>query len=232
MSTKTMKQRIALVAVSALTAGVLSVVAAPAANAATGDISFNATLATALPPTGVAGGVTTAGVCSIGLATAASPTYISVGGSQAVVTAVDTSTVAGNSITITGNAVWQGNSSLTTASKSADNKSIITPTGAGTAVTATMSVTGTGPIQISLINGGVVAATKYFIGVPSCSFAPDMGRSFVAAQASYEGSLATNVDASAATSVAYAGAGQVSHINYTLNDAYGAALTATTIGSS
>jgi len=39
MSTKTMKQRIALVAVSALTAGVLSVVAAPAANAATADVT-------------------------------------------------------------------------------------------------------------------------------------------------------------------------------------------------
>ena len=36
MSTKTMKQRIALVAVSALTAGFLSVVSAPAANAALG----------------------------------------------------------------------------------------------------------------------------------------------------------------------------------------------------
>ena len=34
MSTKTMKQRIALVAVSALTAGVLSVASTPAANAA------------------------------------------------------------------------------------------------------------------------------------------------------------------------------------------------------
>jgi hypothetical protein len=37
MSTKTMKQRIALVAVSALTAGLFSVIAAPAANAAAGD---------------------------------------------------------------------------------------------------------------------------------------------------------------------------------------------------
>jgi hypothetical protein len=39
MSTKTIKQRIALVAVSALTAGVLSVIAAPAANAGAGDIT-------------------------------------------------------------------------------------------------------------------------------------------------------------------------------------------------
>jgi len=39
MSTKTLRKRIALVAVSALTAGVLSVIAAPAANAAAGDIT-------------------------------------------------------------------------------------------------------------------------------------------------------------------------------------------------
>ena len=232
MSTKTMKQRIALVAVSALTAGLFSVVSAPVANAATGDLSFSATLSTALPPTGTAGGVKTAGVCAVGLATAASPTYISVGGSQAVVAAIATSSVAANSMTITGNAVWQNDSSQVTSSKSSDNKSIITAVVAETALTATMSVTGTGPIQISLVNAGVVAATKYFIAVPSCSTAPDMGRSFVAAEATYNGSLATNVDASAAIAVAYAGAGQVSHINYTLNDAYGAALTATTLGSS
>jgi hypothetical protein len=227
-----MKQRIALVAVSALTAGVLSVASAPVANAATGDFSFSGTLATALPPTGVAGGVTTAGVCAVGLATAASPTYISVGGSQAVVAAMATSSVASNSMTITGNAVWQSDSSQVTSSKSADNKSIITAVVAETSLTATMSVTGTGPIQISLVNAGVVGATKYFIGVPSCTTAPDMGRSFVAVQASFDAALATNVDASAATTVAYAGAGQISYINYTLNDAYGAALTATTLGSS
>jgi hypothetical protein len=39
MSTKTLRKRIAVVAVSALTAGVLSVIAAPAANAAAGDIT-------------------------------------------------------------------------------------------------------------------------------------------------------------------------------------------------
>ena len=45
MSTKTLRKRIALIAASALTAGVLSVVAAPAANAA-GDGSFDATTST------------------------------------------------------------------------------------------------------------------------------------------------------------------------------------------
>ena len=49
MSTKTMKQRIAVVAVSALTAGVLSVASAPVANAY-GAISYGAT--TAIPVAG------------------------------------------------------------------------------------------------------------------------------------------------------------------------------------
>jgi hypothetical protein len=43
MSTKTLRKRIALIAASALTAGVLSVVAAPAANAAAGDGAIDAT---------------------------------------------------------------------------------------------------------------------------------------------------------------------------------------------
>ena len=46
MSNKTMKQRIALVAASALTAGFLSVVSMPAANAADGDITVRTTAAT------------------------------------------------------------------------------------------------------------------------------------------------------------------------------------------
>ena len=46
MSTKTIRKRIALIAASALTAGVLSVVAAPVANAAAGDGNFDASTGT------------------------------------------------------------------------------------------------------------------------------------------------------------------------------------------
>ncbi len=46
MSTKTLRKRIALIAASALTAGVLSVVAVPAANAAAGDGNFDTTTGT------------------------------------------------------------------------------------------------------------------------------------------------------------------------------------------
>jgi hypothetical protein len=50
MSTKTMKQRIALVAVSALTAGLFSVVSAPAANATSVGYGVNTTVASATNP--------------------------------------------------------------------------------------------------------------------------------------------------------------------------------------
>jgi len=66
MSKKTIKQRIALVAASALTAGVLSVVSAPVANAAAGDVTeeslWLATLnsATGQPVVTADGGDTTA----------------------------------------------------------------------------------------------------------------------------------------------------------------------------
>jgi hypothetical protein len=46
MSTKTIRKRIALIAASALTAGVLSVVSSPVANAAAGDGNFDATTGT------------------------------------------------------------------------------------------------------------------------------------------------------------------------------------------
>jgi hypothetical protein len=228
MSTKTLRKRIALVAVSALTAGLVSVVAVPSANAATGDISFNATLATALPQTGA-----TAGVCTVGLGTAASPSYITVGGSQTVVTAVDTSIVAGWGLSITGPAVWSGSASQTISSKSSDLKTITTAVEAATALSATMAITGTGPIQVSIVSAaGAVVATKYFIGVTSCVSGPNLGRSFVAAEATYNGSLASNVDASAALSVPYTAAGQYSYINYTLNNSYGVALTAASLTGS
>jgi len=218
MSTKTLRKRIALVAVSAMGFGLLSSVAA---NASTGDISFSGTLSVALPQAGI-----TAGVCTTGAATAVSPEYIMVGGTQHVVTAVDTSIVSGWSLAISGPAVWAGASSQDTSTKSADLKTITTATGAGTSLTADVSVTGTGSITVSIVSAaGATVATKYFIGVTSCSSGPNMGKSYAALGASYDGSLASNVDATAGLSVPYNAAGQYSYLNFTLNDAYGVALT-------
>ena len=51
MSTKTIKQRIAVVAVSALTAGILSVMSTPVANASAGAGGISVTLATGVVST-------------------------------------------------------------------------------------------------------------------------------------------------------------------------------------
>ena len=72
MSTKTMKQRIALVAVSALTAGVLSVVSTPVANATSFSTADTLILGTSSPLSGTALGTTvlttaTPGLSSFGL---------------------------------------------------------------------------------------------------------------------------------------------------------------------
>jgi hypothetical protein len=61
MSTKTLKQRIALVAVSALTAGVLSVASTPVANAAAGTGVLEVTAATST------------GICAVNNGTTGAP---------------------------------------------------------------------------------------------------------------------------------------------------------------
>jgi hypothetical protein len=77
MSTKTIKQRIALVAVSALTAGLFSVVSAPVANAAVGATTANSLwLATTNSTTGVPIGVAAGG--DVVLATDAGVGFIAV----------------------------------------------------------------------------------------------------------------------------------------------------------
>jgi len=66
MSTKTIKRRIALVAASALTAGFLSVVAMPAANAADGDLTVTTASGTVVLPTLTGGSTTGTGTITVG----------------------------------------------------------------------------------------------------------------------------------------------------------------------
>jgi hypothetical protein len=218
MSTKTNFKRVALVAVASLGLGVLTSVAP--ANAATGDITFNATLATALPQTGA-----TSGVCSVGLGTAASPSYIAVGGVQTVVTEVETSIVASWNLAISGPAAWSGASSQATSTKSIDNKTITTATGAGTSLTAAMVVTGTGPVQVSIVSAaGAVVATKYFIAVASCNNAWSSSQSKAQLNTTAGAAASSNVDSAAAKTVSYTAAGQYRYLDIDLKDAYGVAL--------
>jgi hypothetical protein len=104
MSTKTIKQHIALVAVSALTAGLLSVVATPAANAATGILVGRVYENITSDGTAVVSAVTadngSQGLISIGAATAGAQTVSMY--SNGVVVVATTVTATAQKITITG----------------------------------------------------------------------------------------------------------------------------------
>ena len=116
MSTKTMKQRIALVAVSALTAGVLSVMSAPVANAS--DITYGAT-----------GAVGVAGQVNIGIT--ASTTGTATPGTGATLSEPDEMRSVGF-ITKTSTS----GTALATAIQLGDNANGATPVGNDTTATA------------------------------------------------------------------------------------------------
>jgi len=206
MSTKTLRKRIALVAVAALGAGLLSV--APANAAATDDVvTANVTLA-------ATGGTT--GIC-LSRTEAASqvsttPRYIAVGGKQNVKTATN----GGGALTITGAATWTTVQSTDTLDSTGK---ILTIQSLGDHV---FTVTGTGPISVLVENeSGTDIHTYYFLGQASCNSAWSASTSFV--QLRNDTSAAdSNVDELAGASVGYATSGlQQSYLALLLKDAYG-----------
>ena len=127
MSTKTMKQRIALVAVSALTAGFLSVVAAPAANAAIAARDLV--------------GVTTAsatnfGVLSVTNTTASATTYEMLTNGQLALVPGSAATTAATNLDYCKYTITQGTGSFTYATNSADAGALTAINGAGSGVAA------------------------------------------------------------------------------------------------
>jgi len=179
MSTKTLKKRIALVAVSALTAGFLSVVAAPASNAALNTPITRADIAIAEPagPTSP----DSVGQCAIDasarLAAAIDVTLnpiVSTGTVLAVgaIVQFDTATNGVGNLSVTGPAVLlDGAGTNATSTISQDAKSI------GFNVLAAdvlrLKVTGTGDIVVTASNSqtiGAGTAVKTFgiTGVTSC----------------------------------------------------------------
>jgi len=112
MSKKTIKQRIALVAVSALTAGFLSVVSSPVANAASGDVTQNSNstgIISALSSSSVS--MAADGVFSIDVATDAGA--LTVSGGKITGFDSETSTGAGPVITADGTSISQATAGAT-----------------------------------------------------------------------------------------------------------------------
>ena len=201
MSTKTLRKRIALVAVSALTAGVLSVASTPVANAADSDAVQKANIFMLQAANSSSLSI---GQCSI--ASSAKSTDITTVNSTGTVLAVgaivefDTTTNGQANLAISGPAVWNGiAASTTTATISQDGKTIgfqdITRT-------QQLKVTGAGDIVVtannsSTIGEGTAVKTFSITAVTSCSAAdvPSVSESILTIRnAANEGASATRTD--------------------------------------
>jgi hypothetical protein len=161
MSTKTIKQRIAIVAASALTAGFLSVVSMPVANAdvGAGTLIVAANGATATTSRGIVSGTTGSGITGL----ANTMTLLSNGSLYVTAAAAGTTKVRVTNGTIT-SAAGTGTITISTAGSSVTNNAdedttmTIVPTAAGTmtVIQDTSSTSGSAAVVLTVT---VVAAT-------------------------------------------------------------------------
>jgi len=183
MSKKTMKQRIALVAVSALTAGLFSVVSAPAANAATGDMTVRANGAAASTGTSGTGGTSYGIISGDGAVSGTASVLMYASGTLTVLldnaSAADRVIVTGGTIsgyTEVGDSgyVLSGVNQLTGASGDGDLVVSFKPTAAGTpmviksytATTSTSNGTLVDTITATVVTTvGTFDASKSFIKI-------------------------------------------------------------------
>jgi hypothetical protein len=205
MSTKTLKKRIALVAVSALTAGVLSVASTPAANAlSTVAITAPNIHMVAASAAGSAGAI---GQCAIdATALAADITTVNSTGTVLAVGATinfDTTTNGTGNLTLTGPATL-AMVNTTTATISQDAKGVGFADNINNV--ATLTVTGTGDIVVTAkdsatIGSGTAVKTFSITAVTSCA----AGSSPVVANSFFSLRNDPNEEGSAADDVMAAG---------------------------
>ena len=214
MSNKTMKQRIALVAASALTAGFISVVSAPAANATTAVVT-----AGTAPSTGV---VTALSAVSAGAATAT----ITTAGTLSLNVSAGTASTPTN-VTITGGTfvgagsviVFDSSNTLgTTGNATAIVSLLAKPTAAGVMTIKTYDGALTTTV-INTITVKVVAADQVATFSASKSFAAGVTTAASAAHA-------TNVDVAYSLQAANGGEAIVA---FSLFDANGIAMSTSTV---
>ena len=235
MSTKTLRKRIALVAVSALTAGVLSVASAPVANAAVGNAIVKADIY--LAAAGGAGSAAAIGQCAIAssalLADAQSVGTTNSTGTVLAVGAVVTFITATNG---TGNLTVTGPAKLSAAGTAASQTISQDAKGVGfveiSSTIATLEVTGAGDIVVTAkdsatIGSGSAQKTFSITGVDSCaSGATPVAANTIMEIATTGGSPSTGGATGDAT-LAYADKDyeEVIHIRIALRNQYKANLT-------
>jgi hypothetical protein len=219
MSTKTIKRRIALVAASALTAGFLSVVAMPAANAADGDLTVTTAAGTVTLPTLTGGSTTGTGTITVGgsvtVGLAAGSVAWEVRVSGGTFTSVTTATTISASKTVayaqTAGASISG--LIATPTAAGRNMVISTYTGANAAAAAS-STTAVKTLTITVVASGV-------------SGVANAGASYLQIVNTTSTLTATsNADATYANIVAAGGAGIIS---YSIKDALTTNLPSTTV---
>jgi hypothetical protein len=246
MSIKTLRKRISLVAVTALTAGVLSVVAAPVANA---NIAGNSQAVTTTTVLNVATLASTTGAASaVASADTVANTSRSLGlvykdsssGIAQTATMISTGALAlySGMATSTAIAVTASGGSFSSASAigtavpgavAADLKSVFWSAATGVAVVWTPGAVGTYTVKLYNADGtaaGVPTASSPSLGtlagqiivtVVASSAAGTMSSTYTLCNNATSATAATGTDSSSAASVAN---GSTAFVNFTIKDAY------------
>jgi hypothetical protein len=240
MSTKTMKQRIALVAVSALTAGVFSVVSAPVANAATGDLVIGANGAAA---TVAVGTCTSFGLISGNGAvtgTASSPTAGVMYDSGTIAVLVDDGAAAKEVVTVSGGTFTSFNTAgtapvltgLTTIGIDHADGNFCVLAKPNSGATSMVITSYTAPTAKTSIVGGTSVDRIAFTVTTTAnagSFSASGSRAKLeTTAAAAAGDVADNADGATATYVANGGTG---FVRFLLNDVNGLPMASSTIVS-
>ena len=174
MFKKTIKQRIALVAVTALTAGFFSVVSAPVANAADKDITITETnVATAVTVTAGADAALTGVIYTSGTVTAA----VVNAGAGVVALCVTGGTMSGG---VSAGATTSNTTTIITASNIGISGALIVPTAAGTDLVITTRATSCAgavfdQITYTVISGGATDGIATISAGAICSATNDAG---------------------------------------------------------
>jgi hypothetical protein len=156
MSNKTLKQRIAVVAASALTAGFLSVVAMPAANAAAGDFTVTAVTGQVVAPSVTAASAGTATITTTGTVALAVAAVGSVAVELRISGGTFTSVTSGATINADGTRAFQ---STVTGNGTAIAGLVAKPTGAGRDMVIRSYASGNGTASDAAAVTAAAAAT-------------------------------------------------------------------------
>ena len=205
MSTKTLRKRIALVAVTALGAGLLSVVAVPSANATAGDLTFTGT--------GLLGSVTTnnSTTQTATILTTGSLVITTTGGSAGYYVVSAGATISAES----GTGTISADQKKFTPS-AADDEFTVVPTGAaGSTFTIAGYTTPTSGVVTDLLTVSIAGTSEYGVASPSKSYLSWVEN---------DGDAAT-ADVANQSSTTY---GTGLFLNIQLNDAYSNDITSTT----